>query len=69
MGTMFLISFAIIAVVFLIMAVGVMFGRHPIRGSCGGHGGGECVCSEAKQEVCENRKQRLAAEQDGKTPA
>jgi hypothetical protein len=62
MGTLFLISFALIAVVFLIMAVGVIFGRNPIKGSCGGHGAGnECVCSQAKQEACENRKKRLAA--------
>lgn len=67
MGTLFLISFAIIGIVFLIMAVGVMFGRNPIRGSCGGHDNGECVCSQAKQEACENRKQRLAAEQGNAT--
>lgn len=63
MGTLFLISFAIIAVVFLIMAVGVIFGRSPIKGSCGGLNEGNCVCSQAKQEACENRKRRLAAAQ------
>lgn len=63
MGTLFLISFAIFAIVFLIMAVGVMFGRNPIKGSCGGHGdGNECVCSKAKQEACAERKKRLMSE-------
>ena len=61
MGTLFLISFAIIGVVFLIMAVGVLFGRNPIKGSCGGHDNGECVCSKVKQDACEARKKRLAA--------
>jgi hypothetical protein len=60
MGTLFLISFVVIAIVFLIMSMGVLFGRHPIKGSCGGHGGAECVCSKAEQDACENRKRRLA---------
>jgi hypothetical protein len=42
--TLFLITFAIIAVVIALMAVGVMFGRNAIKGSCGGANNGECVC-------------------------
>ena len=63
MGTLFLISFAIIGTVFLIMAIGVIFGRNPIKGSCGGHSSGECVCSQAEQQACAERKKRMAAEQ------
>lgn len=46
MTTMFLISFGVLALVFLIMAVGVIFGRPAIRGSCGGLNGGQCACTE-----------------------
>jgi hypothetical protein len=57
--TLFFITFAAIAVVILLMAVGVMFGRHAIKGSCGGKGGAECVCTEK----CDKRKKLEAAEQ------
>lgn len=56
--TLFLITFAVIAVVVFIMAIGVMFGRQAIKGSCGGSGGAECVCTEK----CEKRRQMEAAE-------
>lgn len=49
--TLFLVSFAVIAIVIFIMAIGVMFGRQAIKGSCGGLGG-DCVC----QEKCEKRR-------------
>jgi hypothetical protein len=56
--TLFLISFAVIAVVIAIMAIGVIFGRHAIKGSCGGPGAADCVCTEK----CDKRK-KLEAEQ------
>ncbi len=56
--TLFLITFAVIAVVIFIMAIGVMFGRHAIKGSCGGSGGAECVCTEK----CDKRKKLEAAQ-------
>jgi hypothetical protein len=40
-----------------LMAIGVMFGRNAIKGSCGGLNGGSCPCSEK----CEKRK-KLEAE-------
>jgi hypothetical protein len=55
--TLFLITFAFIAVVVAIMSVGVIFGRHAIKGSCGGEGGADCVCAEK----CDKRK-KLEAE-------
>ena len=38
----FLISFAVIAAVIVGMSLGVMNGRAPISGSCGGLNGGRC---------------------------
>jgi len=55
--TLFLITFAAIAVVIAIMSVGVMFGRHAIKGSCGGEGEADCVCTEK----CDKRKKLEAA--------
>ncbi len=56
--TLFLITFAVIAVVIAIMSVGVIFGRHAIKGSCGGPGAADCVCTEK----CEKRKNFEAAQ-------
>ena len=46
----FLITFLAMVAVILLMAVGVIFGRNAIKGSCGGTG--NCVCSEK----CDKRK-------------
>lgn len=41
-----LLSFVVIALVIAAMGVGVMAGRKPIKGSCGGLNGGGCeLCS------------------------
>ena len=45
----FLITFVIMLVVLAVMAVGVIFGRHAIKGSCGGTG--NCIC----EEKCEKK--------------
>jgi hypothetical protein len=55
--TLFLITFAIIAVVIALMAIGVMFGRDAIKGSCGGVNS-DCVCVQK----CEKRL-KMEAEQ------
>ncbi len=55
---LFLITFAVIAVVIAIMAIGVMFGRHAIKGSCGGPGAADCVCVEK----CDKRKKLEASQ-------
>lgn len=52
----FLATFAVMLVVLAIMAIGVLFGRHAIKGSCGGTG--NCIC----EEKCDKRK-KLEAEQ------
>lgn len=53
----FLATFALMLIVIGLMAIGVMFGRRAIKGSCGGLNTGNCVCVEK----CEKRK-KLEAE-------
>ena len=59
--TLFLTTFFIMAVVIALMAVGVMFGRGAIKGSCGGvNNGGECLCTQK----CEKRRKLEAMAQN-----
>ncbi|WP_031432776.1 (Na+)-NQR maturation NqrM [Methylomarinum vadi] len=59
--TYFLITFAFMLLVIVIMAIGVIFGRKAIKGSCGGANNGNCICVEK----CDKRK-KLEAETEGK---
>jgi hypothetical protein len=52
----FLVTFVFIAFVVAIMAIGVIFGRRAIKGSCGGVNNGNCVCVEK----CDKRKKMEA---------
>jgi len=52
----FLVTFAFMLIVVVIMAIGVIFGRRAIKGSCGGASNGSCVCVEK----CDKRKKRDA---------
>ncbi len=54
--TYFLVTFVFMAVVIAIMAVGVIFGRRAIKGSCGGAANDNCVCVEK----CDKRKKMEA---------
>jgi hypothetical protein len=49
-------SFVVIALVIAAMGIGVMAGREPIKGSCGGLNGGSC-------ELCSGRCQKSDGEQ------
>jgi hypothetical protein len=44
-----------------IMAVGILLGGSPLKGSCGGKGGPECVCDAFEQKKCEARNRMMAA--------
>ena len=55
MQTMFA-TFLIFGLAVLGMAVGVMFGRRRLSGSCGGvPGGSDCTCSVPRQKACQAR--------------
>ena len=55
----FLAAVAVIAVVIGVMAVGVIFGKSPLKGSCGGKGGPECVCDEFERQKCKAKAELL----------
>ncbi len=55
----FLVTFAFMIFVVAIMAIGVVFGRRAIKGSCGGANNGSCVCVTK----CDKRK-RIEAEME-----
>ena len=57
MGTFF-VTFLVVALAFLGLASGVLLGRKPIAGSCGGTGDSVCSC----KDPCTKRKQRLKIE-------
>jgi len=59
--TTFIVSFIAMAVIMAAMAVGVIFGRKAIKGSCGGVNNGSCVCTEK----CDKRKKLEAAREAG----
>ena len=52
----FLVTFVFMAFVIAIMAIGVIFGRRAIKGSCGGVNNANCICIEK----CDKRKKMEA---------
>ncbi|GFO73146.1 uncharacterized protein BJAS_P3769 [Bathymodiolus japonicus methanotrophic gill symbiont] len=57
----FLVTFAFMLIVIVIMAIGVILGRNAIKGSCGGTGAGNCICVEK----CDKRKKIEAEAEAG----
>ena len=51
--TTLMLSFLVIVLAILAMGIGVLAGREPIRGSCGGLNGGPC-------ELCNGRCKKAA---------
>ena len=62
--TLFLVSMLVIGMVIAAMAVGVMAGRQPIKGSCGGLG---AVGIDQSCEICGGDPMRC--EEETRTPA
>ncbi|KAB2927350.1 MAG: (Na+)-NQR maturation NqrM [Dechloromonas sp.] len=58
----FLVTFGVIVLLVLLMAVGVMFGRKPIAGSCGGYKALDLDCAAGCKEPCEKRLARMKAQ-------
>ena len=54
----FLLTFLVVSLVFLALALGVLFGRKPLAGSCGGKGDSICDC----KAPCAKRKERQSIE-------
>ena len=52
----FIITFLVFLVVILLMALGVLFGRHRIQGSCGGLASVGIEKSCDCEEVCDDHK-------------
>lgn len=62
----FLITLFVITLVIAAMALGVIFGRKPIAGSCGGLGAMGKECEFGCKKPCAKRLERLdAAEAEG----
>ncbi|MDG1481037.1 MAG: hypothetical protein P8R54_15710 [Myxococcota bacterium] len=59
MATMILtaVAFGLIAVA---MGIGLILGGSPLKGSCGGKGGPECICDAFEQAKCRARDKMLA---------
>lgn len=64
--SVFIATFAIIAIAVIAMAIGVILGRPAIKGSCGGLNqvglSGSCsgACSSDEREICAIKKAALA---------
>lgn len=61
--SMFLITFLVMALAILGMAVGVIAGRKPIAGSCGGMNKMGIECQAGCDKPCPKRLARLQAQE------
>ena len=59
----FLITLLVVGIVIAAMAIGVMFGRKPIAGSCGGIGATGGDCEFGCKNPCSKRQARMKAAQ------
>jgi hypothetical protein len=58
--TTILLTMAAFGLVVAAMGVGVLLGGSPLKGSCGGKGGPDCVCDAFEQAKCRAREKMLA---------
>jgi len=72
-----LLTIGFMGLVMLVMAVGVIAGRAPLKGSCGGPGGTDCLCEKrgeppkckALKEAAARLRAEQAAAERSQTPA
>jgi len=62
--TIFVVTFFFMAIAVLAMAVGVMAGRKPIGGSCGGLGKLGLECDGGCEKPCPKRLARMQAREE-----
>jgi len=56
-----ILTVGLMGLIIVAMSVGVMFGREPLKGSCGGSGGAECICEKKGiPPKCEQLKEAAA---------
>jgi uncharacterized protein len=55
-------TFGIVALLVLLMAVGVIFGRKPMAGSCGGYKALDIECAAGCKKPCDKRLARMQAQ-------
>ncbi|THF67480.1 (Na+)-NQR maturation NqrM [Pseudothauera nasutitermitis] len=65
--TIYLLTFLIIALLIVAMAVGVLAGRAPIAGSCGGLGKLGLECDMGCEKPCPKRLARLQAREEAES--
>jgi len=61
MGTL-LATFGIILLLVLLMAVGILCGRKPMAGSCGGYHALDLECAAGCKSPCDKRLARIKAQ-------
>ncbi len=65
--TIYLLTFIIIAILVVAMAVGVLAGRNPIAGSCGGLGKLGLECEMGCEKPCPKRLARQQAQEEAES--
>lgn len=65
----FLVTFGIIVLLVLLMAIGVIFGRKPITGSCGGYKAIDVECAAGCKNPCDKRLARMQAQAEAQASA
>ncbi|MFT4976395.1 MAG: hypothetical protein ACI8S6_002292 [Myxococcota bacterium] len=58
--TTVIVSTLLFLAVGTVMSVGVILGGSPLKGSCGGKGGPDCICDEFERVKCAANERMLA---------
>lgn len=64
----FILALIVFAVVIAAMAIGVLFGRKPIAGSCGGLGAVGLECEGGCENPCPKRLAKMKAQSEQQQP-